>query len=114
MTAPESLEAFAAGDKARTRAIVYEYVRGCGSSGATADQSSLALGLLTNSVAPRFHELERDGLIVKLEVRRKTRSGCLAAVYATAEFARETTPGSETATPTLFEVGVPERSYRHD
>lgn len=103
---PESLAALAAGDKARSRAIVREYVRACGPSGTTADQGSLALGLLTNSVAPRLHELERDGLIVKLQVRRKTRSGCPAAVYVGVEFAPEF-PRSTT----LFDL-TPE--VRHD
>jgi hypothetical protein len=101
-SSPESLEAFAAGDRAHTRAIVHKYVRACGSSGTTADQGSLALGLLTNSVAPRLHDLERDGLIVKLEVLRKTRSGCLAAVYTAAEFTQKTTSNAEAPGGTLF------------
>ena len=116
-TSPESREAFAAGDKARTRAIVHEYVRACGPSGATADQSSLALGLLTNSVAPRLHELERGGLIVKIEARRKTRSGCLAAVYVAVEFASGTNSRMSDPAPTapgdatLFDLS-PDRTYK--
>jgi hypothetical protein len=82
----ESLEAFAAGDKIQIRQVVHQYICTCGPSGATADQASLALGLLTNSVAPRLNELKKAELVVRLEVRRKTRSGCFAAVYVAAEF----------------------------
>jgi hypothetical protein len=88
---PESLEAFAAGDKDHLRSLTLSYIRGRGSLGATADESSISLGLLHNSVAPRFVELEDAGLIVKVfdengqRVRRETRQGSLAGVYVAIE-----------------------------
>lgn len=102
MTSQESLEALQAGDKARCKAIVLAQIRRCGAHGSTADEATDALGLGSNSVAPRFVDLENDGLIVKLydgegnRIRRDTRNGCRACVYVAIEFAPSTQPIPET------------------
>jgi hypothetical protein len=89
----ESLDALASGDKDRLRAVVFAYIHQRREVGATDDETSQALGLVHNSVAPRRTELEDAGLVVKLfsddgqRVRRKTRAGCNAGVYVAAEFA---------------------------
>jgi hypothetical protein len=99
----ESLEALAPGDKVHMRRAVLEHVRDCCGHGATADEATEALGIGHNSVAPRFVELHKQGLIVKLgpEFRRRTRLGCLASVFVAAEFA----PRPESETPVSPEFG---------
>lgn len=111
---PESLEALASGDKDRLRAIVLAQIRQRREFGATDDETSKALGLLHNSVAPRRTELEDAGLVVKLfskngqRVRRKTRQGCYAGVYVAVEFA----PPQQIKQAILFDNLSPDRSYR--
>ena len=85
----ESLEALQSGDKAKMEQLVLEHIEACGAHGASADEVTAALGLTHNSVAPRFTSLARQGAIVRLgkERRHRTRSGCLASVYVTRQFA---------------------------
>ncbi len=111
---PESRDALASGDKTRLRAIVLAYVRQCRDRGATADETSKALRLVHNSVAPRLTELEERGLIVKLcdsqgeRIWRETRQGSPAGVYVAPEFEPDRTETSES----LFGELMPDRSYR--
>jgi hypothetical protein len=87
---PQSLEAFAAGNKQARRFEVYRHVYGCRQGGATIDEVSQKLGLMPNQISGRFGELEDAGLIIPLldagrkPVRRRTRAGCWAAVYVAA------------------------------
>jgi|SRR5579864_2276001 len=119
-TSAESLEAFAAGDKQRSLLLVLEYIRSCRERGSTADQGSAALGLGSNSVAPRFVDLHKAGLIVKAlkadgkPLRRTTRQGCAAAVFIAAEFAssKEQQGERDSAPLTLFDDLSADRSYR--
>jgi hypothetical protein len=90
---PESLEAFEQCDVSRMRGIVLEYLREQRTYGSTADEACIGLNLGTNSVAPRLHELERSGLLVRPQgdtgrhIRRMTRQGRPAAVYVAIEYA---------------------------
>ena len=112
---PESLEAFASGNKQRSRVRVLEYLRSCRERGATVDEVSAALGVPPNGVSGRFTELHRSGTILKVidpdgkPLRRTTRAGCGAGVYVCGEFANPT-PSPEPQT-SLFDIGVRDRSY---
>jgi hypothetical protein len=120
---PESLEALTSGDKDRGRVVVLEQIRHWHHYGAIADEVCVALGWGHNSVAPRFTELNDEGLIVKLidangkRVRRKTRQGCYAGVYVAAEFA-PVHMQTGTISPTFPEFGdlnpKPEPRHRDD
>lgn len=71
--------------------MALEYIRRCGSRGATADEIVAALRLYHNSIAPRLTELKSEGLITELydragnRVRRRTRLGCAAGVVVAVE-----------------------------
>lgn len=76
---PESVEAFQSVKDRLTSAQkrVFDYIVLC--QGATVDEIAIALDKTPNSISGRVTELLRDGKI-KREGRRKTRSGCMAAI----------------------------------
>ncbi len=63
---------------------VEEYVKRCGTSGATDDEIEEALGLRHQTASARRRELELLGRIVKGPAFRLTRSGRRAGVYLAA------------------------------
>lgn len=52
--------------------------------GATCDEAELSLGLSHQCCSARFNDLHRGGLIVRTDLKRKTRSGRNAFVYVVA------------------------------
>ena len=66
-------------DKQQVRAEIMAYIRSKGIYGATADQVAEHFNCSPNHVAPRISELKMLGKLKPLG-RRKTRSGCTAAV----------------------------------
>jgi hypothetical protein len=102
MANPQSLEAWASGNKEATRWKVYRHVCGCcRQGGATLDETSQKLGVMPNQISGRFGELVDAGLIIPLldadgkQVRRQTRTGCWAGVYVAS-------PSREASEPELL------------
>lgn len=56
-----------------------------GDHGMTMDEMSEWLGVAPNRISGRFTELVVQGVIVKTEHRRKTRTGKVAAIYRLTE-----------------------------
>lgn len=81
----ESTAAFRAGDKAKDREMVYRAIRARGAAGATLDEISTAFGRPPNALSGRVVELREAGRIVRTVERRRTRTGCSAAVYRAVE-----------------------------
>lgn len=73
--------------KEQTRREVLAFIIGRGKQGATADEIAAAFECTHNHVAPRISELKLKGQVVPSGERRKTRSGCSAAVLVGREFA---------------------------
>lgn len=65
------------------RQQVYDFISNS-PLGCTADDVASALGAVHNRVAPRLHELAQMGLVKETGLRRKTRQGCMAAIYRVA------------------------------
>lgn len=121
-TSPESQAALAAGVKAVLREKVLGFVRQRGLRGSTADELAAGLDLVANSVAPRVTELRQRGLVIALidaagkPVRRRTRQGCLAAVFIVADVVKPVSESesrfgrnSSTSELGLFGSMAPER-----
>lgn len=62
------------------RALVYDHIAQQGTIGATADETSKALGLSTQTVSARFSELKKMKMVTKTGTR-KTSWGNNAGVY---------------------------------
>jgi predicted Rossmann fold nucleotide-binding protein DprA/Smf involved in DNA uptake len=81
----ESLEAFGGGKDVMRRKVL-AWLEAHGQAGATADELCAETGLSPNSIAPRLTELCAEGLAVRTNKRRATRSvmadgrRCTAAV----------------------------------
>jgi hypothetical protein len=71
------------------RALVLAHIAECGEFGATLDEATLALGRVWNTVGPRFSELVRDGLVVRLTLKRDTMRGNASHVHVTREVWQE-------------------------
>jgi hypothetical protein len=63
------------------RQEVYDFIVSRGDKGASADEVSAALGCDKDRTSPRLTELSQMHAIRDSGQRRKTRAGCLAAVY---------------------------------
>ncbi len=66
---------------------VHNFIRDRGPHGATDDEGESALGIKPQTYTPRRGQLVKLGLIVASGERRKTESGCPAAVWVTPEHA---------------------------
>jgi predicted XRE-type DNA-binding protein len=64
----------------RNQNAVLSFIKSCGEHGATTDEISEHFGVGQNNVSGRRTELLRDGKIKLTGEKRKTRSGCTAAV----------------------------------
>ena len=111
---PESLEALAAGDKEARRWEVYRHFCCCPEHGATTDKIAVAIGLMPNQISGRLGELVDAGLITPLraangkKVRRRTRTGCWAAVCVATQFSPR-----EAREPELLFPDPEPREMRH-
>jgi hypothetical protein len=65
----------------KLRDRVYQHILKQGTTGATADEVELALGISHQTGAPRITELHRMGRLIRTNMRRKTRYGRNAGVY---------------------------------
>ena len=70
--------------KELARNYIYKLVDAHGYWGATVDELAVELGVSPNAVSGRVSELKTQGRLLKTDRRRKTRSGCSAAVLITA------------------------------
>lgn len=77
---PESLAAAATTHAARDRKLVLDQLRHAGTRGMTCDELEQVLNLRHQTCSARCSELKRDGIVVTNGQRRKTRTGCNAAV----------------------------------
>jgi transcription initiation factor IIE alpha subunit len=64
------------------RAAILRFIASRGALGATDDEMQLGLGINPSTQRPRRIELYEGGHIVKLKATRSTRSGRMAAVWA--------------------------------
>ena len=70
--------------KANDRRLMLGYIKAAGLYGHTMDEISLLLSRSPNCISGRFTELRKAGSIIKTSMKRKTRTGSLAAVYVVA------------------------------
>jgi predicted Rossmann fold nucleotide-binding protein DprA/Smf involved in DNA uptake len=63
----------------KSREEVFSFIKSCGDRGATTDEIAVHFGKTPNAVSGRVSELKERGRI-KVDGRRKTRSGCPAGV----------------------------------
>lgn len=82
----------AGGRAATRRAVVLEFVRAQGQTGATIDEIVLATGILTATVCARVNELHRAGSVADSGRRRPTRTGAAATVWTCRGSAPEAKP----------------------
>lgn len=67
------------------RAAVLEYVRNCKQHGATDEEVQVALSMNPSTQRPRRQELEKQGLILRTDRTRLTKSGRHAVIFVAAE-----------------------------
>lgn len=60
---------------------ILTFIKQCGEKGATADETSVKLGIMLHNTSARFTQLKEARLIHKIG-KRKTRSGSWAGVWA--------------------------------
>ena len=67
--------------------LVYNFLKQCGTAGATDQEIQDALGLVSNTQIPRRWTLMNRGDVVNSGAKRKTRSNRGATVWVLREFA---------------------------
>jgi hypothetical protein len=82
----ESVEAFATTSEKHREAMrqrIYVFAMFRLRRGITPDETAAAFGLFHNDVAPRCSEMKRDGRLVAIKEKRRTRSNKSARVLVT-------------------------------
>jgi len=71
---------------------VRDYIHSCGSRGTTDSEIEIALNMRHQTASARRRTLEKKGVVVLAEEKRKTDSGRMAGVYVHSEFACSSKP----------------------
>ena len=74
------------GKASTDRLRLTEYLRACGRRGTTTDAAEVGLGLLHQTCSARMKDLIDDGVVVRLENTRPTRTGRMARVQVLVKF----------------------------
>jgi hypothetical protein len=83
---PESAEAHLATRKHHDTMRIIGLMRGY-PQGLTCDEAEVLLNMRHQTCSARFADMKRDGLLVTVDIRRRTRAGCWARVHTLPRFA---------------------------